>query len=48
MAAVRDGKMLASDGADADAAERKNAGFDRRPAHDFDHRADVDARLQIG
>ena len=48
ISAIRDGKMLASDGADADTTEREDAGFDRHAAHHFDHRADVDARLQIG
>jgi len=40
--------MLASDGSDADAAEREDAGFDRRPAHHFDHDAHVDDRFKIG
>ena len=46
MAAVGDRIMLASDGADANAAEREDAGFDRGLAHHFDDRADVDARAR--
>ena len=37
--AVGDGVMLAADGADANAAERKNAGFHRGLAHDLDDQA---------
>ena len=46
--AVGDRIMLASDGADADAAERKDAGFHRRLADEFDDRAHVDALVEIG
>src|ERR1043166_6953394 len=46
--AVGDGKMIAPDGADADAAERKDSGLDRRLAHQLDQRLHVDAGLEIG
>src|SRR5450432_1734057 len=46
--AVGDGVMLAADGADADAAERKNPGFDRGLANEFDDRGHVDAGVEIG
>src|SRR3954471_15805345 len=45
---VRDRIMLASDGADADAAEREDAGLDRRVAHHLTRRADVEAVVEIG
>ena len=46
--AVGDRKMLASDGADANAAERKDAGFHRGLADEFDDRGHVDAAVEIG
>jgi hypothetical protein len=46
--AVGDGGVLATDRADADAAEWKNPGFDRSLAHDLDHRADIDVLIEIG
>ena len=46
--AVGDRVMLASDGADADAAEREDAGFDRGLADQFDDLAHVDAGVEIG
>src|SRR5450759_185244 len=45
---VGDGVVLASDSADANAAERKNPGFHRGLAHDFDDLADIDAGIEIG
>src|SRR4051812_16930437 len=45
---VRNRIMLASDGADADAAEREDAGLDRRLAHHLARRADVEAVVEIG
>ena len=41
--AVGDGVVLASDGADANAAEREDAGLDRGLADQFDDLAHVDA-----
>src|SRR5882724_1002173 len=46
--AVGDGKMLAADGADADAPERKDAGLHRGLADDFDDFCHVDAGIEIG
>src|SRR5579859_3169008 len=46
--AVGDCKMLAFDGADADAAEREDAGLDRGLADDLDDLAHVDASVEIG
>ena len=46
--AVGDRIMLASDGADADAAEREDAGLDRGLADQLHDRAHVDARVEIG
>src|SRR6185312_12156800 len=46
--AVCDRVMLASDGANADAAEREDAGLDGGLADDRDDRADVDAAVEIG
>src|SRR4051794_9667726 len=44
---IGDGIMLASDGADADAAEREDAGLDRGLAHHLARRADVEAVVEI-
>src|SRR6201996_5463492 len=46
--AVGDRVVLASDGADADAAEREDAGLGRGLAYDFDHLGHVDALVEIG
>src|SRR5450756_633218 len=46
--AVGDGIVLAANGADADAAERKNSGLDRSLAHEFDDLAHIDAGVEIG
>ena len=46
--AIRDRKMLAADGADADAAERKNSGLDCGFADEFDNLAHVDGIVEIG
>src|SRR5262245_6766294 len=46
--AVGDGVVLASDRADADAAEREDAGLGRGLAHDFDDFGHVDALVEIG
>ena len=46
--AVGDGVVLAADRADANAAERKNPGFHRGLADDFDDLAHIDARIEIG
>jgi hypothetical protein len=40
--------MLATDRADANAPERKNPGFDRGLADDFDDFAHIDPRVEIG
>src|SRR3954469_22390352 len=45
---VGHGGVLAADGADADAAERENPGFNGSLAHYLDHGLHVDARLEIG
>src|SRR3954466_13791542 len=45
---VRNRIMLASDGANADAAEREDAGLDRRLAHHLARRTDVEAVVEIG
>ena len=47
-AAVGDRVMLAADRADPDAAERKDPGFSRGLADDFDDLAHVDARFEVG
>src|SRR6202795_409159 len=39
--------MLAADGADANAPERKDSGFHRGLAHEFDDLAHVDAAVEI-
>ena len=46
--AVGDGVMLAADRADADAAERKDAGLDRGLAHELDDLGHVDAGVEVG
>ncbi len=46
--AVGDRIMLAAHGTNADAAERENAGFDRRLAYDLDDFCHVDAAIEIG
>ena len=46
--AVGDRIVLASDGADANAAEREDAGLDRGLANQLDDRAHVDAPVEIG
>src|ERR1700733_5021407 len=46
--AVGDRKMLAADGADANAAERKDAGLRRGLADDFDDLAHVEPGIEIG
>src|SRR5579872_6327025 len=46
--AISDRIVLAADGADADAAEREDAGLDRGLAHDLDDLAHVEARVEIG
>src|SRR6478735_4889409 len=46
--AVGDGVMLAFDGADADAAEREDAGLHRGLANDLDDFGHVDALVEIG
>ena len=46
--AVGNGVMLAFDGADANAAERKDSGFHRGLAHDLDDLGHIDARVEIG
>src|SRR5882724_12102784 len=45
---IRDRIMLAFDSADADAAEREDAGFNRGLADDFDGFAHVDKGVEIG
>src|SRR5229473_5649846 len=45
---VGDGVMLATDGADANAAERKNPGFDRGPAYRLDDPAHIDVLIEVG
>src|SRR5882672_266942 len=45
---IRDRIMLTPDGADADAAEREDAGFNRCLADDFDGFAHVDKGVEIG
>src|SRR5437868_11832425 len=45
--AVGDRIMLALDGADANAAEREDAGLDRGIADKFDHRGHVDESIDI-
>src|SRR6478736_5428593 len=45
---VRNRIMLAFDSADADAAEREDAGLDRSLAHHLTRRADVEAVVEIG
>jgi hypothetical protein len=40
--------MLATDRADANAAERKNPGFDRSPAHHLDDPAHIDVLIEVG
>ncbi len=46
--AVGDRVMLAADSADADAAEREDAGFDRGLADDLDDLSHVEACIEIG
>ena len=46
--AVGDRIVLASDGADANAAEREDAGLDRGLANQLHDRAHVDAPIEIG
>src|SRR3954469_3040871 len=46
--AVGDGVVLASDGADADAAEREYPGLHRGVADQFDDFAHIDLRIEIG
>src|SRR3954462_15589822 len=46
--AVGDGIMLAADGADGNAAERKDSCLHRGPADDLDDLADIDPALEIG
>ena len=46
--AVRDRIVLAPDGADADAAEREDAGLDRGLADKLHDEAHVDAPIEIG
>jgi hypothetical protein len=45
---VGDRVMLAADRANANATERKNPGFYRGPADDFDDLAHIDARIEVG
>ena len=45
---VGDGVMLAADRANANASERKDPGFHRGFADNLDHRAHIDAPVQIG
>src|SRR4029079_13339381 len=45
---VRDCVVLATDGADANAPERKDPGFDCGLADDFDQLAHVDAGIEVG
>src|SRR5713226_3094759 len=46
--AIGNGVMLAADRPDADAAKRKDPGFHRGLADDFDDLAHIDARIEIG
>jgi hypothetical protein len=45
---VGDGVVLATDSADANAAERENAGFDRRPADYLDDLCHIQTGIEIG
>src|SRR5581483_598151 len=45
---IGNGIVLAADGANADAAERENAGLDRGLAHDLDDLAHVEAGVEVG
>ena len=47
LAAVGDRVGLAADGADADAADREDAGLDRAAAHQFDDLGHVDLVVEI-
>ena len=45
---IGDRIVLAADGTNADAAEREDAGLDRRLAHDLADGADVETAIEIG
>ena len=46
--AIGDGEVLATNSADANAAERKNPGLHRSRADNFHNLAHVNPRIQIG